>query len=363
MANKIQIRRGNKANLPTLSAGEPAFCTDTKQLFIGTGSGNIEYAKQSDVNIINSQLNDLTNKRNILTYTSLDQLGLTSSATIQVVIKALPDNSTFISSINDNIMVTILAQCPVGYGTLIIEKRSISRTFIRANNGNTTAQLNNIYYCNYDNDLDAISSWKQIATDDDIKNIDGRNDVAKDANKCGVVGQKTVYQGDGSTLNTPYTAGLTGATSSIIESYLSSSAYGIQICYPSGTNKIFTRTLASGSWGSWVEVVKKDTATSLWTGSLTLTTTAQSITLADDPSNYSKLRVSFGGANNFINLDVRPWYDENYIRNDNTGLYHIYAGSTDITLDFTGGTTKCSVKSTSSIALRGIYGIKEGAIW
>ncbi len=41
MANKIQFRRGTKAKLPTLSAGEPAFCPDTRELFIGTGSGNI----------------------------------------------------------------------------------------------------------------------------------------------------------------------------------------------------------------------------------------------------------------------------------------------------------------------------------
>lgn len=42
MANKIQVRRGIFANLPTLSVGEPAFCTDTKQLFVGDGTNNIE---------------------------------------------------------------------------------------------------------------------------------------------------------------------------------------------------------------------------------------------------------------------------------------------------------------------------------
>lgn len=38
--NKIQIKRGLKANLPTLDIGEPAYCTDTKQFFIGTSTGN-----------------------------------------------------------------------------------------------------------------------------------------------------------------------------------------------------------------------------------------------------------------------------------------------------------------------------------
>lgn len=40
MANKIQFRRGAKANLPVLSAGEPALCTDTKELYVGDGTTN-----------------------------------------------------------------------------------------------------------------------------------------------------------------------------------------------------------------------------------------------------------------------------------------------------------------------------------
>lgn len=41
MANKIQLKRGVKANLPTLSAGEPAFTTDTKEIYVGDGTNNI----------------------------------------------------------------------------------------------------------------------------------------------------------------------------------------------------------------------------------------------------------------------------------------------------------------------------------
>lgn len=80
MANKIQIRRGIKANLPILSAGEPAFCTDTKQLFLGTGSGNIEYTKQSDVNIINSQLNEKVNKTAIINNCNVTEEGFIADA-------------------------------------------------------------------------------------------------------------------------------------------------------------------------------------------------------------------------------------------------------------------------------------------
>ena len=35
MAHKIQVKRGNKANLPTLDVGEFGLCQDTNELFIG----------------------------------------------------------------------------------------------------------------------------------------------------------------------------------------------------------------------------------------------------------------------------------------------------------------------------------------
>lgn len=41
MANRIQLRRGVKSKLPTLSSGEPGYTTDTNELFVGTGNGNV----------------------------------------------------------------------------------------------------------------------------------------------------------------------------------------------------------------------------------------------------------------------------------------------------------------------------------
>jgi hypothetical protein len=41
MANPLRVKRGTKASLPTLAAGELGFCTDTGELYIGTGSDNI----------------------------------------------------------------------------------------------------------------------------------------------------------------------------------------------------------------------------------------------------------------------------------------------------------------------------------
>lgn len=41
MVNKIQLRRGLKSSMPTGSAGEPLFATDTRELYVGTGNGNV----------------------------------------------------------------------------------------------------------------------------------------------------------------------------------------------------------------------------------------------------------------------------------------------------------------------------------
>lgn len=41
MANKIQVRRGSKANLPVLEQAEFGFCTDTDEVYIGNGASNI----------------------------------------------------------------------------------------------------------------------------------------------------------------------------------------------------------------------------------------------------------------------------------------------------------------------------------
>jgi len=49
MSQKIQVKRGIKANLPVLSSGEPALTTDTEEVFFGNGTSNIELAKKSDL--------------------------------------------------------------------------------------------------------------------------------------------------------------------------------------------------------------------------------------------------------------------------------------------------------------------------
>lgn len=59
MANKIQVKRGALANLPTLSVGEPAFTTDTNQFYVGNGTSNIELAKATDLSDLMNNKADL----------------------------------------------------------------------------------------------------------------------------------------------------------------------------------------------------------------------------------------------------------------------------------------------------------------
>lgn len=42
---KIQFKRGNQANLPTLQPGEPAVTLDTQSFFVGTNNGNIQMSR------------------------------------------------------------------------------------------------------------------------------------------------------------------------------------------------------------------------------------------------------------------------------------------------------------------------------
>ena len=51
MANTIQIKRGDKADLPTLAAGELGFCADVDppELYIGDGIANHQVALDSAI--------------------------------------------------------------------------------------------------------------------------------------------------------------------------------------------------------------------------------------------------------------------------------------------------------------------------
>lgn len=47
IVGEIRVKRGLKANLPLLKEGEPAYCTDTKEYYIGTPEGNVLVGSQT----------------------------------------------------------------------------------------------------------------------------------------------------------------------------------------------------------------------------------------------------------------------------------------------------------------------------
>lgn len=47
IVGEIRVKRGLKANLPVLKEGEPAYCTDTKEYYIGTPEGNVLVGSQT----------------------------------------------------------------------------------------------------------------------------------------------------------------------------------------------------------------------------------------------------------------------------------------------------------------------------
>lgn len=79
MADSVRIKRGIKSNLPkSLPLGELAFCTDTRELYVGAGEG-LPLKKVVDPDVIheqkklNEQLNKKMNKTDILTMANMGQ--------------------------------------------------------------------------------------------------------------------------------------------------------------------------------------------------------------------------------------------------------------------------------------------------
>jgi hypothetical protein len=100
MANKIQVKRGVEANIPILDVGEPAFTTDTKKLFIGTDTGNMELATKEQINSLDANKADKTEVNTLATtkanVTDLNQTNNNVNATNlridNLVIPISPEN-------------------------------------------------------------------------------------------------------------------------------------------------------------------------------------------------------------------------------------------------------------------------------
>ncbi|MBQ9246475.1 hypothetical protein IJ182_09440 [bacterium] len=83
MANKLQFKRGLKSNLPSSAdSGMPLWCTDTKELYIGTGSG---VQKIGDDNDGTTSIKTLSSSGTIaLTDNSVNQINVTGNVTFNL---------------------------------------------------------------------------------------------------------------------------------------------------------------------------------------------------------------------------------------------------------------------------------------
>ena len=84
---KIKIKRGIKADLPTLEEGELGFTTDTKEVYVGASGGN--------KNVIHSNFASKSANYVITDEDGLDMLMITtgSSANVQITLPSAANNS------------------------------------------------------------------------------------------------------------------------------------------------------------------------------------------------------------------------------------------------------------------------------
>ena len=75
MAVTIQVRRGSKANLPTLAPGEWGLVTDQQEVYIGGNSGNIQVATQAGLDALKQQVEAGTITSQVVTATASEWSG------------------------------------------------------------------------------------------------------------------------------------------------------------------------------------------------------------------------------------------------------------------------------------------------
>lgn len=93
MANKIQIKRGVFASLPTLDSGELGWCTDTHQLYAGTNASNFEVLMQHEFDANTVLAANSNNSPAAVTISEQQVLGRLTSGNIAGVSIGIADNN------------------------------------------------------------------------------------------------------------------------------------------------------------------------------------------------------------------------------------------------------------------------------
>lgn len=123
------------------------------------------------------------------------------------------------------------------------------------------------------------------------------------------------------------------------------------------TGKTYERYKLNNTWRNWVPVT--DTAVQLWVGSITLSGTAQELTLLKSIATAKKVRLTFNAGAPITSIDIQPINEETVLRIGGNKYYApVQAGATTghIIIGFPTDTT-CVVQGAVAWALSRIAGV------
>lgn len=95
--NKLQFKSGLKGSLPTLNVSEPMVCTDTKELYVGTNSGNLKLVSETELNALKTKHDNFeitTNNSLALKQPVTDNTLITNAKTVKGAINELKTETT-----------------------------------------------------------------------------------------------------------------------------------------------------------------------------------------------------------------------------------------------------------------------------
>ena len=174
MADSVKIKRGVRSNLPkSLPLGELAFCTDTRELYVGAGEG-LPLKKVIDPDVIkgqqklNEQLNTIANMGTTLEVLEkamekeiqkqIEEGNMTHMTIAEVSVNHRkiasgaihPEKTSFIDFVNDNalknVQFTVGKAVDYGNGTLFSSNAYMVTDFIQVNPGDKYRSNNSYHF-------------------------------------------------------------------------------------------------------------------------------------------------------------------------------------------------------------------------
>jgi hypothetical protein len=160
MSTTIKIKRGLKTNLPTLSEGELAYCTDTNELFIGTVSGNelVNQDLDTDEYIVSGNFDDNTGD---LVLTRSDNQEITINLDGRYL-QTFTDTNDFVTSANFTNGTLTLTRTDSGTVTVSLDGRYL-QSFTETD-PTVPAHVKDITQTNINN-WDTAYGWGDHATE------------------------------------------------------------------------------------------------------------------------------------------------------------------------------------------------------